>query len=111
MQCYIHMVIYSLRKPQSVCSVKQHLDSTKINRQGKIIIFFRSLVYVIEILRGPLHRTEIVGRSLSNQKYARSLNNLSKATKNLFLCEILVRSLISHHQEILAIAGRSLGTL
>ena len=46
-------------------------------------------------LRGHLHRMEIVGRPLSDRILARSLNDLSKAMKKSFLCEILVRSLIS----------------
>ena len=46
-------------------------------------------------VRGPLHGMEIAERPLSSQKLARSLNNLSKAMKKLFLWEILVYSLIS----------------
>ena len=50
---------------------------------------------VDNVVRVPLLRTEIVGWPLSDNKLARSLNNLLKAMKKLILWEILVHSLIS----------------
>ena len=57
------------------------------------------IIETVSCIRGPLHGTEIVGRPLSDQKWARYLNDLSKATtKNISVwdpCALIDLSAIS----------------